>query len=114
MKPRTVPLLGGQDRPPQIGPEAEEVYMTTADMLRAEGEAKGRAEGRTEGRTEGAATLLGRLLTRRFGPLPDTVRERIDTATLEQLAAWSDRVLDASTLDEVFDRPSSPPMNRSK
>jgi predicted transposase YdaD len=73
--------------------------VTTADMLRAEGEAKGRAEGRAEG----AATVLVRQLTRRFGPIPDTVRERINTATLGQLEAWSDRVLDAPTLDDVID-----------
>jgi hypothetical protein len=71
----------------QIGPEAEEVYMTTADMLRA----------------EGAARTLVRLLTRRFGAVPDGVRDRIDTASLEQLDLWSDRVLDAETLDEVFE-----------
>jgi hypothetical protein len=82
----------------QIGPEAEEVYMTTADMLRAEGEAKGRAEGRAEG----AARLLVRQLGRRFGAVPDGVRKRIDAASLEQLEAWSDRVLDAATLDDVF------------
>jgi hypothetical protein len=71
----------------QIGPEAEEVYMTTADMLRA----------------EGVAGVLARQLTRRFGALPDGARERIDAAPLEQLEAWSDRVLDAETLDEVFE-----------
>jgi hypothetical protein len=75
----------------QIGPEAEEIYMTTADMLRA------------EGRAEEAAKLLVRLLTRKFGPVPDAVRERIDSATLEQLEIWSDRVLDAPTLDELLD-----------
>jgi hypothetical protein len=31
------------------------------------------------------------------------VRQRIDTASLEQLETWCDRVLDATTLDEVFD-----------
>jgi predicted transposase YdaD len=74
----------------QIGPEAEEVYMTTADMLRA------------EGRAEGAARLLLRQLSRRFGAVPDDMRKRIDGASLEQLEAWSDRVLDAATLDDVF------------
>jgi predicted transposase/invertase (TIGR01784 family) len=86
----------------QIGPEAEEVYMTTADMLRAEGEAKGRAEGRVEGLSEGAARTLVRLLTRRFGPVPAEARERISAASLEQLDLWSERVLDAETVDEVF------------
>jgi predicted transposase YdaD len=86
----------------QIGPEAEEVYMTTADMLRAEGRAEGEAKGRAEGRAEGAARLLVRQLGRRFGAVPDGVRKRIDAASLEQLEAWSDRVLDAATLDDVF------------
>jgi hypothetical protein len=75
-------------------PEAEEVYMSTADMLRA------------EGRAEGAAKLLVRQLTRKFGPLPNRVRKQIDAASLDQLEVWSDRVLDAPTLDEVFDRPA--------
>jgi hypothetical protein len=37
--------------------------------------------------------------------VPDDARERIDAAPLEQLEAWSDRVLDAETLDEVFEGP---------
>jgi hypothetical protein len=74
----------------QIGPEAEEVFVTTADMLRA------------EGRAEGVASVLVRQLTRRFGAVPDGARDRIDAAPLEQLEAWSDRVLDAATLDDVF------------
>jgi predicted transposase YdaD len=82
----------------QLGPEAEEVFMSTADTLRAEG----RAQGRAEGEAKGAAHVLVRQLTRRFGVLPDEARQRIDTAPLEQLEAWSDRVLDATTLDEVF------------
>ncbi|MBL7517027.1 Rpn family recombination-promoting nuclease/putative transposase, partial [Frankia sp. CNm7] len=40
-----------------LGPEAEKAYMTTAEMLRAEGEARGRAE------------MLVKLLTIRFGPV---------------------------------------------
>jgi hypothetical protein len=79
----------------QIGPEVEEVYMSTADMLRAEGEAKGVGKG--------TARTLVRLLTRKFATVPDEVRARIDTASLEQLDTWSERVLDAETLDEVFE-----------
>jgi predicted transposase YdaD len=102
-------IQSGSETPPhrlawlaaQIGPEAEEVYMSTADMLRAEG----RAEGIAKGVDKGVAHVLVRQLTRRFGAVPDEVRERIDAAPLEQLEAWSDRVLDAKTLDEVFERP---------
>jgi predicted transposase YdaD len=83
----------------RIGPEVEEVVVTTAEQLRAEG----KTEGRAEGLAEGEARVLVRLLTRRFGAVPGAVRQRIDTASLEQLEIWCDRVLDATTLDEVFD-----------
>jgi hypothetical protein len=71
----------------RIGPEAKEVVVTTAEQLRAEGEAR----------------VLVRLLTRKFGAVPAAVQQRIDTASLEQIETWCDRVLDATTLDEVFD-----------
>jgi hypothetical protein len=74
----------------RLGPEAEEVYVTTADMLRAEGEAKGRAEALTQ------------LLTLKFGALPEDARTKLRTASTQQLAEWTARVLDAPTLDEVF------------
>jgi hypothetical protein len=37
--------------------------------------------------------------------VPDEARQRIDAAPLEKLDTWTDRVLDAETLDEVFDAP---------
>ena len=54
---------------------------------------------------EGETLLLQRQLARRFGPLPTAVVARIATATVEEIDAWGDRVLDAKSLDEVF-RPS--------
>jgi hypothetical protein len=46
--------------------------------------------------------MLRRLLTRRFGPLPDRVEQRLHTATVQDLERWAERVLDAPHLDEVF------------
>lgn len=63
---------------------------------------EGRQEGREEGRQEGEATLLQRLLTRKFGILPEPLQQRIQTATSAQLETWSLNILDAATLDEVF------------
>ncbi|WP_142105014.1 DUF4351 domain-containing protein [Pseudonocardia cypriaca] len=51
----------------------------------------------------GGAEPLVRLLSRKFGPLPAGVRKRIDAASSDRLEVWSDRMLDAPTLDEVFD-----------
>lgn len=61
-----------------------------------------RAEGRAEGRAEEATRLLLRLLTRKFPTVPDDVRKRVESASVEQLEVWCDRVLDAETLDAVF------------
>jgi len=65
-----------------------------------------------EGRQEGEANSLARLLERRFGAVPDAVRERVATASLEQLDTWLDAVIDAESLDEVFggvgNRPKEP------
>ncbi len=59
-------------------------------------------EGIQKGRVEGQADLLLRLLTRRFGTIPDTTTERIRAATAEQLETWSLNILDAETLGDVF------------
>jgi hypothetical protein len=77
--------------------------MTFAEYLRAVGpHTKAWAEGWAEGRGEAAVRILIRQLTRKFGPVPDTVRERINAASIEQLDVWCERVLDAERLDEVF------------
>ena len=61
-----------------------------------------RSEGRSEGRAEGRASILNRLLERRFGRLPPGVRERVRCASVQELDAWADTVLDAPTLEAVF------------
>jgi hypothetical protein len=63
---------------------------------------KGRTEGHREGLSHGKAESLLRLLRRRFGPIPDGVAERLASATSQDLDRWTDRVLDASTLAELF------------
>lgn len=81
-----------------LGPEAEEAYMTTAEMLRAEGEARGRAEGEARGR----AGALVQLLTLKLGPLPQTALDTVYAASTDQLETWTARVLSAATLDDVL------------
>jgi predicted transposase YdaD len=60
--------------------------------------AKGQIEGRTEGRTE----AIRKMLERRFGPLPAWTIERLAAATSEQHEHWLLRILDAHSLDDVF------------
>jgi len=55
------------------------------------------------GLRRGQAELLLRLLARKFGEVPEATDKRIRSATAAQLETWSLNILDAQTLDEVFD-----------
>ncbi len=55
-----------------------------------------------EGKLEGESALLERQIAKRFGPITDNTRTRLNTATAEHLEAWAERILDAGTLAEVF------------
>lgn len=68
----------------------------------AEGKAEGRAEGRAEGKLEGRRAILRRQLTRKFGDLPADALEQLERASEAQLDAWAERILDASSLDDVL------------
>lgn len=67
------------------------------------GRQEGLEKGREEGRRQEAVNMLTRFLTKRFGPLDEVTQERVNNASVEQIEAWSDRVLDAETLAQVFE-----------
>ncbi|MDR3518463.1 MAG: DUF4351 domain-containing protein [Azospirillaceae bacterium] len=69
---------------------------------RRKGRQEGHREGHQEGRRIGEATVLRRLLERRFGDLPDWAVSRIAAADTLALEERSLRVLDAASLDEVL------------
>jgi len=72
--------------------------MTTAEMLRAEGEARGEARGEALGRGE----AIVQVLTVKFGALPEDVPGRVRAAASEQIQEWTVRAVTADTLDQVF------------
>ena len=91
----------------RLVPERKEQFMgwfsqPYYDKGKAEGIAEGKAEGKTEGIVEGEAKLLAHLLEKRFGAIPLSVRQRIDTADVASIETWVDRVLDAPDLQSVF------------
>ncbi len=85
-----------------LGEEVKEAMATTADMLREEGRIEGRIEGERQGRIEGERRVLLRLLSARFGTPPGSALERINAAGFDDLERWAERVLTATTLDDVF------------
>jgi hypothetical protein len=80
----------------QIAPgKADEMLSKAAEELMAEA-----AEAATL-KAKRATVLL--LLEHRFGALHESIRERVASAEIEVLDAWAVRLLDARSLDEVFD-----------
>jgi hypothetical protein len=73
--------------------------MTTAQRIAKEAAEKGRDEGRQEGK----ADSLVKLLTLRFKTaVPAPALARIRGASVAELESWTDRVLEAETLDDVL------------
>ena len=64
---------------------------------------RGMEKGMEKGISRGQAVLLGRQLIRRFGPLPAWVETRLNAAEPAQLETWALRVLEAESLEEVFE-----------
>ena len=83
----------------QLYPEESTTMTGFAQRYRDEGMQLGRQEG--ERRV--LERLLQRLLQRRFGALSAENTERLTEASMEDLETWAENVLDAQTLDDVFD-----------
>ena len=66
-----------------------------------DGHKEGHEKGREEGRREKAA-MLAQLLTRKFGPLAEAQRERVEGADGATLKRWFEAFLDAVSIDDLL------------
>jgi predicted transposase/invertase (TIGR01784 family) len=82
-----------------VGELAGETQMNVAQRLIE----AGRAEGKLEGRAEGKAATLKRQAQLKFGALSDAVVLRIDGASSQDLERWTERILFAQSLSELFE-----------
>jgi len=63
-----------------------------------------RAEGEARGEVKGKAGIISRLLTRRFGAVPQTLEEKLHVLNnIDKLDRLADLVLDCQSLEE-FER----------
>jgi predicted transposase YdaD len=60
------------------------------------------AQGEQRGEQRGEAKMLLRQIERKFGPPSEPVRARITQADPDTLLEWSERILEAQSLDEVL------------
>ena len=61
---------------------------------------------RNERWREGPADMLLMLIEQRFGVPPEGFRSQVKAADSNQLDTWAKAVLVASSLEDIFDRPS--------
>ena len=89
-----------------LPPEAQDAIVSAYDRILAEGEAIGAARGKAEGEAINAAKgrriTLTKLLQLKVGALSDDVRARLDAADDAALDLWTERVLFATALDQIF------------
>jgi hypothetical protein len=85
-----------------MDPSKYEYQSEFARRYIALGRAAGKAEGEVEGELKGRAEIVLRLVELRFGPLEQSVIDRIRAATPEELNLYAERVLGAKSLEEVL------------
>jgi len=86
-----------------LGPEAKDAIMTAGQQIFEQGRQQGIEQGIAQGRQQGVQEMLLHLLRDRFGDAVSAqVEQRIASASLEQIQAWTSRVLRAATLDDLF------------
>jgi hypothetical protein len=74
-------------------------YVTSVERI---GLRRGLDQGRKEGLQEGEATVLLRQIELKFGPPDEALRNRVESADSETLLHWSERILTAGTLEQLF------------
>ena len=77
-------------------------FVRLVEQSKSEGKMEGEATGLAKGKVKGEATLLQKMLERRFGALPTHVVAMVDGAPVEQIEIWADRFVDADRLEDVF------------
>ncbi len=74
-------------------------YVSTAEQF---GREKGFEEGIQQGWQKGEAAVLIRQLTLKFRKISDNYRQKVLEADADTLLLWSERILDATTIEEIF------------
>jgi len=93
-------------------PQEAHAMTTFASRFEQQGIKKGFQQGiqqgLQQGKQAGEAEVLLRLLQRKFGPLSESQRRQVAEADPDTLLAWAERVLTATTLEDVLASPQRP------
>jgi prophage antirepressor-like protein len=92
-----LPRLGLSQEEAAAASTLEEIETMLADSID-----RWNREIREEGRQEEGARIVLRLLRLKFGPLDPETEERVHSADADRLLGWSERILTAESLQDVF------------
>ncbi len=92
-----------QEMPTMVTQRIERITQGWLLEGKKEGEQIGIRKGEQIGIRKGELAMLRRLLERKFGKLTPETAERLERADVDLLLVWSDRVLTAAKLDDVFE-----------
>lgn len=76
-------------------------YQEAKEEGREEGREEGLQTGLQVGRQEECRALVWRLLTRRFGDVPDEIRSTLETRSISNLEALAEAIFDFATIDDL-------------
>jgi predicted transposase YdaD len=79
----------------QFEQERTMTYITTGERI-------GYERGIAEGKQEGEQNLVVRLLQKRVGNLPEEIRKKIQTLSLNQLESLGEALLDFTAIEDLF------------
>jgi hypothetical protein len=92
-----LPRLGLSQEEASAASTLEEIETMLADSID-----RWNREIREEGRQEEGARVVLRLLRLKFGPVDHEIEERVHSADADRLLGWSERILTAESLQDVF------------
>ena len=95
MKPLSKPLPATGRGFEQFEQEQTMTYITTGERI-------GYERGIAEGKQEGEQNIVIRLLQKRVGSLPEEIRKKIQTLSLNQLESLGEALLDFTAIEDLF------------
>jgi predicted transposase/invertase (TIGR01784 family) len=94
----------------ELGAIVRQTFLATGDKAMAsaaeewilEGEQRGEIRGEIRGELKGQAKVLANQIKLKFGRVSSNSKGKLESATSEQLMLWSERILSAESLNELF------------
>ena len=85
--------------------EKEKIMQYVSNIERVgfkKGKQQGIQQGKRQGMQQGESTMLVRQIERKFGQVSKEVKQKIGLADSDTLLEWGEKILSASTLDDIF------------